>query len=200
MKNTVNRSDLHRRIRSKIRTKPKIEVPDKWYLRKHGLDTDAIEWEFRSLRITLRDAFIDIGNSAIRLKNLFDLSSQTSRRKLKAEHYFIISEFKDDPKKWPYRISKSDIIREIKKLDVRFEKAAGGQLICKAPLIKVLRHFNDLLISMAKKQKENDGFLYKSSSSRARLIAQWTNWFFKAKYGIESTYKPEQIRKLIKAK
>ncbi len=194
----TDRTQINRKIKARLRPKPKEEAPDRWYLSsKCGIDIDALEWMFRSLRITRRDAFLDIDGFAIRLVHLFDPSSQTSRRKLKAEHYFVIPEFKDDPKKAPYRISKQDIVRELRKLDARYESAAQGQLVCKRPLTKVIVHFNTILKEVGKKHRDDFSFLYGTSNARARLIAAWVNWFFKAKYGIESTYKPEQIRKLI---
>lgn len=140
-----------------------------------------------------------IDGSAIRLVHLFDPSTQTNRRKLKAEHYFVIRELKGDPKKRAYRISRKDIVDALRRQDVRYEKAAQGQLVCKAPLAEVVVHFDKLLRVLAQKHRDDDRFLYSNASARARLISRWVNWFFKTKYGIESTYKPEQIRKLIKA-
>lgn len=197
---TDDRNQILRKVKAQLRLKTVVRaVPDRRILIRYRVDVDKLEWMFRSLRITRRDAFIEIDGAAIRLAHFFDKSLKPSRRKLKAEHYFIIPEFKDDPRKRPYRISKKELVQRLRKLDARYEGAAQGHLICKAPLVTAIKTFNSILLDLANENRDGN-FLYETESARARLFANWVNWLFKTKYGIESTYKPEQIRKLIKLK
>lgn len=174
-----------------------IPTPKTYLLKRYRFPIEEMEWMFRSLRLTRRDAFIEVDGNAIRLHHFFDKSIKPDRRKLKAEHYFVIPEFKGDPRKASYRVSKQELIHQLRKLDARIEKSAQGHLICKAPLVAAIKKFNEELLAVVAKDRKGT-FIYKSENARARLIALWVNWLFKRKYGIESTYEPEQIRKLIK--
>lgn len=176
-------------------TKRDIPPPFKDLLFQYGIDVEDIEWQFRSLRITLKDAFIEYGDRTIRVAHLFDLSTQTSRRKLKKSKYAFIREFNDDPKILEQWIERKELLDLLKKLDVRAEAALDGKVICKQPLLEVIKYFDDQLKS---KQKDLDWhYPFTKTVQRADVITEWVNWFFKTKYGIESKYKPEQIRKLI---
>ena len=196
MAEKINQRKMSRLVKERLGWKD-IPTPEIYYLRKHRFPVEDMEWMFRSLRLTRRDAFIEIDGNTIRLHHFFDKSIKPERRKLKAEHYFVIPEFKDDPRrKMSYRVSKKDLIFHLRKLDARIEKSAQGHLICKAPLVAAMKRFNDELLAVVAKDRKGT-FKYTSENARARLIALWVNWILKRKYGIESTYESEQIRKLI---
>lgn len=61
----LNQAQINQKVRAQLRLKPVKETPDKAYLLKYRFDVKALEWAFRSLRVTRRDAFLDrwIGNS-----------------------------------------------------------------------------------------------------------------------------------------
>lgn len=192
----ANQSNIIKIVKAALSPKfTKPNTPSKEILKECGIDANDIEWRFRSLRITLRDAFIEYGDRTLRVAHLFDLSTQTSRRKLKKSKYAFTREFKDDPKIPEQWIQRNELLDLLKKLDVRAEAALGGTVICKQPLLAVIKYFDGQLIS---KRKDLDmHYPFTTIVQRADVITEWVNWFFKTKYGIESKYKPEQIRKLI---
>lgn len=184
-----------KRVQAQIPDKFKpLSPPFKSALELNGIVTAYIEWEFRKLRITTRDAFIRYELSTIRLIHLLDEETGTKRKKLKAFDYTTSQEFRGDSGFKPKTktvVPKKFLVEEFKRLDVKREAALGGIVICKAPLVEVIRDFNSLLIA----SKSNRDYV--SLAKRARIICLWVKWFFKEKYGIVSNYNQLQIRELI---
>ncbi len=184
-----------KKVQAKIPDKFKAVIPpSKSALELNGIDTAYIEWEFRKLRITTRDAFIRYKLATIRLIHLLDDETGTKRKKRKATDYTTSQEFRGDSGFKPKTktiIPKKFLVEEFKRLGVKREAALGGIVICKAPLVEVIRDFNRLLIAS---QSNRD---YVSLAQRARIICLWVEWFFKLKYGIVSSYNQLQIRELI---
>lgn len=180
---------------------PSIAPPDFEFLNLHGVDVEKIEWDFRKIRVTARDAFISPRDSTIRLANLLDSLTWKQRRKLTANQYRTEIENRHDSKNYEQiRIPKIELVTHFKSLNFKAERAVGGRAICKKPLLDVILQFDEHLNQVGEKRWRDFEYPYRDISKRSRLIAEWVNWFFKIKYGIESTYKAEQIRKLLTRK
>lgn len=170
-----------------------FESPYKNTLKLNGIDTDLLEDRFWHLKITLKDAYITHGvTGAILISDILDQPTQTRRKKLKANSYKFKPKAEIDLHfSGENEISRTELIQKLNALDIKSESAVGGQLICKAPLVEAIHYFNTQLLDSSSNRD------YVTEAQRVKIICQWVNWFFHERYGIESTYKPEQIRKLI---
>lgn len=172
-----------------------FEPPEKIALIRVGINVQELASIFMALKIMPYESHIQHKLAAIRVSNLLDDLSQTKRKKLKTKKYRTMPELgpeKEIEKSFKTQTQITDKLLKEKLSALGFKKEAAlkGNTIRKSLLVTAIKYFDGLL----QNSKSN---VYSTVTSRSVVICLWVNWFFKEKYNISATYKPEQIRKLI---
>ncbi len=166
---------------------------------KTSIDPALVYSALISQRLTVKDAYIEVGPYCFPISDMIDVSeSEQKRVKRGAPNSFIPPRdyITTDP---PYTksVSKAAVLRAYKKVGPRTEKSCEDRLVMKGTLISIARSLNDLLIYSGEHDMGSD---FDKSELRYDVIADWINWMFLKCYGINSRYSGEQIRQMIKSK
>ncbi|MEZ4871336.1 MAG: hypothetical protein R2827_03630 [Bdellovibrionales bacterium] len=161
-----------------------------------SLSSNCIYTTLISQRLTVRDAYINVGSYCFRVADMIDEKASELKRVKKGALEFFIP-MKDYittelPHKKP--VSKKAVIRAYRHLGPKRERSCEHEIVMKGTLISLVKALDEMLIGSSEEDVQSP---FEKSELRYSTIAEWINWVFMVCYGITSSYNGEQVRQML---
>lgn len=164
----------------------------------HWVNLDLVYSTLLAQRLTLSDAHINIRSYCFKLKDFY-YENQSERKAAKTSVKGSSIPTKNETITLflsSIPVSVDEITSQIDMLSPRRVKSCGNHIVMKGTLNSLVKTLESILIKSTEASISSTPF--DKSSKRHEAICQWLEWLFKEKYNITTSFKPEEIRQIIK--